>query len=92
MAGNEISSISYAMKRAQLSKSTSPRATGSSEVSLNKVGTETVITKKMRRHSYFQLIENRFTGSLKLSTLSIVIPIGGDNNLFPRFIRSSPRC
>jgi uncharacterized membrane protein len=34
-----------------------------------------VVVRKMRKHSYFQLIENRFTGSLMLRGLSIVIPI-----------------
>ena len=76
MAGHETSSISYAITRAQQSQSTSPRLKGSSEVSLLRVGIVRVITKKMTRPSYFQLIENRFTGSLRLSTLSFVIPIG----------------
>jgi hypothetical protein len=31
----------------------------------------------MRKHSYIQLIENRFTGSLMLIALSIVIQIRG---------------
>ena len=81
MAGHLPSSISYAMTRALPSLSTSPRLRESSEVSLNRVGRVVVVLRisvlgrKMRKHSYFQLIENRFTGSLMLRTLSIVVPI-----------------
>ena len=45
-------------------------------VLLKRVGIARVIGRKMRKHSYFQLIDNRFTGSLMLRTLSFVIPIG----------------
>jgi hypothetical protein len=77
MAGHLTSSISYAMTRALPSLSSSPRLTGSSEDSLNIVGIlRQIITRKMRKHSFIQLIENRFTGSKMLSTLSIVIHIG----------------
>jgi hypothetical protein len=79
MAGNHPSSISYAMTRVQPSLSTSPRLRESSEVSLMRVGrilvVFMVVGRKMRRHLYIQLIENRFTGSLMLRGLSIVIPI-----------------
>jgi hypothetical protein len=75
MAGHHQSSISYAMTRALPSLSTSLRLIESSEASLKKVGILRVNGRKMRKHSYFQLIENRFTGSLKLIKLSIVVPI-----------------
>ena len=76
MAGHLTSSISYAMTRALQSLSTSPRLRESSEGLLKKVGRIVVVSRKMRNHSYFQWIENRFTGSLKLRRLSIVILIG----------------
>ena len=75
MAGHHPSFINYAMTRGRPSLSTSQRLTSSSEVSLNRVGV-VMVTRKMRKHSYFQLIENIFTGSKMLRTLSIVIQIG----------------
>jgi hypothetical protein len=75
MAGHLTSSISYVMTRALPSLSTSPRLIESSEGTLNRVGIARVVGSKMRKHSYFQWIENRFTGSKMLRTLSIVIPI-----------------
>jgi hypothetical protein len=63
------------MTRALPSLSTSQRRTGSSENSLKRVGIARLIGRKMRKHSYFQWIENRFTGSLMLRTLSIVVPV-----------------
>ena len=65
------------MTRDQLSLSTSPRLRESSEVSLNRVGRVVVVNgSKMRKHSYIQSIENRFTGSLMLRRLSFVVPDG----------------
>jgi hypothetical protein len=75
MAGHLQSFTSYVMTRAQPSLSLSPRLTGSSEDSLKKVGIVRVDGLKMRELSYIQLIENRFTGSLMLRGLSIVVPI-----------------
>jgi hypothetical protein len=69
-------SISYAMTKAQPSLSSSPRLTGSSEDSLNRVGIVRLVGRQMRKHSYFQSTENRFTGSLMLNPQSIVIPLG----------------
>jgi hypothetical protein len=82
MAGHLRSSISYAITGALTSLSASPRLTRSSEDSLKRVGKKIMImrllliSRKMRRHSYIQLIENRFTESLMLRTLSFVIPVG----------------
>jgi hypothetical protein len=75
MASHLTSSISYAMTRALPSLSSNPRLRESSEVSLNRVGIARVDGRKMRKHSYFQLIENRFTGSKMLRRLSFVILI-----------------
>ena len=62
------------MTRAQPSLSTSLRQIESSEDLLNSVGIiRLVITRKMRKPLYFQLIENRFTGSLMLIRLSFVV-------------------
>jgi hypothetical protein len=63
------------MTRAQPSLSSSPRLTGSLEDSLKRVGVAIKLGRKIRKHSYFQLTENRFTGSFMLRTLSIVVPI-----------------
>jgi hypothetical protein len=76
MAGRETSSIIYAMAWALPSPSSSPRLLESLEDSLNRVRVVVmVVLRKMKRHLYFQLIENKFTGSFKLSMLSIVIPV-----------------
>ena len=75
MAGHHPSSTSYAITRALLSLSSSPRLPESSEDSLNRVGMIRVIGRKMRKHSYFQSTENRFTGSLRLRKLSFVVQI-----------------
>jgi hypothetical protein len=75
MAGHLPSSISYAMARALPSLSSSPRLPESLEDSHKKAGIIRVVGRKMRKHSYFQSTENRFTGSLMLRTLSIVIPV-----------------
>jgi hypothetical protein len=45
------------------------------EDSLNRVGKVAVDTIEMKKHSYFQSKENRFTGSKMLRRLSIVVPI-----------------
>jgi hypothetical protein len=71
MAGHLPSFTSYAMTRALPSLSSSQRLKGSLEDSLNRVGKVVAITRKMRKHSYFQSTENRFTGSKMLRTLSI---------------------
>ena len=79
MAGHQPSSISYAMTRALPSLSSSPRQTGSSEDSLNRVGVVVVIMvngRKMRKRTYFQWTENRFTGSKMLRVLYFVVQIG----------------
>jgi hypothetical protein len=79
MAGHLPSSISFAITRALPSLSSSPRLKGSSEDSLKRVGmmeeVNMVIGRKIRKHSYFQWKENRFTGSKMLRALSIVSPI-----------------
>jgi hypothetical protein len=75
MAGLHPSSTSYAMTRALLSLYSSPRLPESLEDSLNIVGMIRVDIRKMRKPLYFQWTENRFTGSLRLSTLSIVVQI-----------------
>jgi hypothetical protein len=74
MDGRLISSTNYAMKRALPSLSSSPRVPESSEDSLNRAGMLFVglIGRQTRKHSYFQLRENRFTGSLMLSLESNV--------------------
>jgi hypothetical protein len=76
MAGQINSSISYAMTKAQPLLSSSPRLPWSLEDSLKRVGVLLMIGKKMRKPSYFQWTENRFTGSLMLRKLSGVLPIG----------------
>jgi hypothetical protein len=76
MAGHHPSSISYAMTRALQSLHSSPRLEESSEDSLNRVGTVRVDRRKMRKPSYFQSTEKRFTGSFRLRRLSIAIPVG----------------
>jgi hypothetical protein len=73
MAGHLPSFTSYVITRAQPSLSSSPRLAESSEDSRNKVGMIRVIGSKMRERSYIQWIENRFTGSLKFSTLYGVV-------------------
>ena len=76
MAGRLQSSISYAMTRALPSLSSSPRLQGSLEDSRKRVGKMLeVIGRKMRKPSYFQSTENRFTGSKMLGKLSVVIPM-----------------
>jgi hypothetical protein len=77
MAGHVRSSTSYAIIKALLSLSSSQSLAESSEDSLIRVGTREVVTRKMKKHSYFQWTENRFTESLMLSALSIVVPNGG---------------
>jgi hypothetical protein len=64
------------MGGAQPSLSSSPRLKGSSEDSLKKTGIVRVNGLKMRELSFIQLIKIRFTVSLMLRRLSIVIPIG----------------
>jgi hypothetical protein len=76
MVGHLPNSISYAMTRALPSLSSSPRLPESLEDSLNRVGKVVVVGRKMRKPSYFQWTKNKFTGSFRLRTLSIVIPIG----------------
>jgi hypothetical protein len=77
MAGHLPSSMSYAMTKALPSLSSIQVLEGSSEASLNRVGVvEVADGRKIKKHLYFQLTENRFTGSLMLRTLSIVILIG----------------
>ena len=64
------------MTRALPSLYSSPRLAGSSGASLNRVGIlRLIIGRKMRMHSFIQLIENRFTGSKMLRRLSGVIPV-----------------
>jgi hypothetical protein len=75
MAGHVPSSTSYAMTRALPSLSSSPSLVESSEDSLNRVGIIIVDLRKMRKPSYFQSTENRFTGSFRLRTLSILVQI-----------------
>jgi hypothetical protein len=67
MAIQHPGSISYAMTRAQPSLSSSQRLTGSSEDSVKRVGVVRLFGRQMRKLSYFQLTENRFTGSLMLT-------------------------
>ena len=74
MAGHHPTSISYAMTRALPSLSSSPRLKESLEDSHKKAGIIREVGRKMRKHSYFQSTENRFTGSLMLSALSILVP------------------
>jgi hypothetical protein len=76
MAGHHPSSTSYAMTTALPSLSSSPKLPESSEDSLIRVGKVVAVTKKMRKPSYFQSTDNRFTGSLRLRRLSIVVQIG----------------
>jgi hypothetical protein len=77
MAGHHPNSTSYAMTRAHLSLSSSPKQAESLEDSLYRIGEVVMaVSRKMRKPSYFQWTENRFTGSLRLTSLSIVIPIG----------------
>jgi hypothetical protein len=77
MDGHLPSSISYVMTRALPSLSSSPRLIGYLEDSRKRVGNMLeVIGRKMRKPSYFQSTENRFTGSKMLRRLSIVIPVG----------------
>jgi hypothetical protein len=64
------------MTRALPSLSSSPRLKGSLEDSRKRAGIVRVIGRKMKKHSYFQSTENRFTGSKMLRTLSVVIPVG----------------
>ena len=79
MAGRHPSSISYAMTWALPSLSSSQSLAESSEDSLNRVGEMivflVVVSRKMKKHSYFQWTENRFTGSKMLRRLSVVVPI-----------------
>ena len=80
MAGHHPSFMSYAMRRALPSLSSSQSLVESSEDSRKRVGKRVGIVRlhfgrRMRKHSYFQWTENRFTGSLMLRRLSIVIPI-----------------
>jgi hypothetical protein len=76
MAGHLPSSISYAMTRALPSLSSSQRLPESLEDSHKRVGIIRVIGRKMKKHSYFQSTENRFTGSKMLRRLSFVVPVG----------------
>jgi hypothetical protein len=73
MAGHNPTSISYVMRRALPSPSSSLRLPRSLEDSHKKAGIIRVVGRKMRKHSYFQSTENRFTGSKMLRRLSIVI-------------------
>jgi hypothetical protein len=75
MAGHHPSSTNCAMTRVLPSLSSSPRLPGSLEDSRNRVGIIKVIIRMMRKPSYFQSTENRFTGSLRLRKLSIVVQI-----------------
>ena len=76
MAGHVRNSTSYAITRALLSLSSSQSLAESSEDSLIRVGKVEVVPRKMKKHSYFQWTENRFTESLMLRILSFVVPIG----------------
>ena len=73
MAGHHKFSISYAMKRALPSLSSSQSLVESSEDLLYRVGLVFLFTRQMRKPSYFQWTENRFTGSKMLRMLSCVV-------------------
>jgi hypothetical protein len=76
MAGHQRSSTSYAITRALQSQSSSQRLPKSLEDLLNRVGIARLVGRTMRKPSYFQWTENRFTRSKMLGTQSIVIPFG----------------
>ena len=77
MAGHYPSSTSYAMTRALPSLSSSPRLPESLEDSLKRAGIIVVeFSRKMKLHSYFQWIDNRFTDLKTLKKQSFVFLVG----------------